>query len=605
MRPILPLLAASAMPLLALTSLPEPGIPQSCGIQIKNDTFNVETIQLAHDLGFRILRKGMYWSSIEKEKGKYTFAEYDPKMAKARELGMLTVFTLFGSNQKLYDNGGSDRAIITEESRQGFARAAAAAAAHYKGQNIIFEIWNEPNVQTFWRKGKHNSPEFAKEYTDLVKACTAAMLAADPNCFIVAGSVSNYWQPSYEWTESCFREGILKTGIRAWSVHPYGVKTPEEFKVGHDITRDLLKKYGAPNLTLIDTERGFTATKREEGWSGGAEARVKDYQAWHIVRQFLIDQMCGLALTSWYELRGNEGFSLFDGDAPRPALEAFQTMIRELSGYHYASRLPSDNPRDYLLVYENAAGERKLVAWTSPAPGGSPDETLEHVIVLPTATLPASGLLGKATPAPVGLTLALSGAPQYVALPKNQAFQPAVSIGPAVLPTAPASALAPVQTQDLALFSNTSEWKFIPNTGKGSITLGTSTDGKPSATLAYDFSEYKGKSTPYVIASVPTQIAAGATSLQLHVRTPIAQQVTVRLTDATGQTLQSKLRARGTQAWEPLSINLTKKMEHWDGANDGKVHFPIKTLSLSIPRPGTTLSGSIEIADIGIVTGGK
>ncbi len=598
-----PLFLAMSLPLLAASPIPDrPGIPQSCGIQMKNDTYTAETIANAHALGFRIVRRGLYWSAIEKERGVYTFDSYDPQLAKARELGMTTVLTLFGSNQKLYDNAGQDRAIVTEESRQGFAKAAAAAAAHFKGQSVIFEIWNEPNVQTFWRKGKHNSPEFAKEYADLVKAVVPAMLAADPDCCVVAGSVSNYWQPSYEWTESCFREGILKTGIRGWSVHPYGVKTPEEFATGHAITRDLLKKYGAPDLPMLDTERGFTSTKQAEGWSGGAEARVLDYQAWHLVRQFLVDQLYGVRLTSWYELKGNEGFSLYDGDTPRPALEAFQTMVRELSGYHVASRLPSDNPRDYLVVFENSAGDRKLVAWTSPAPGGSPDETREHTVVLPTAgarPLASVGLLGKPDAVPSGLALALTGAPRYVALPPDAAFGPAVSVGPSVLPSASGPA-APAGTTDLGLFAAGTEWKFIPNTGKGSVALGTSDDGKPMATLAYDFTESKSKNTPYVIATVPVNIPA-ATSLLLHARTPIAQQVTVRVTDSTGQTLQAKLRARGTQSWETLAMPLNKKLEHWGGANDGRVHFPVTDLSLSIPRPGDTLSGAIEFSEFGMV----
>ena len=111
---------------------------------------------------------------------------------------------------------------------------------------MLWEIWNEPNVRTFWRKsGTHNSEEFAAEYTALVQAVAPAMLKADPGCFVMAGSVSNYWEPSYAWTEHCFKKGILTSGIRGWSTHPYGVSTPEEFAVGHARMRELLKKYKA------------------------------------------------------------------------------------------------------------------------------------------------------------------------------------------------------------------------------------------------------------------------------------------------------------------------------------------------------------------------
>ncbi len=52
-----------------------------------------------------------------------------------------------------------------EPGRTGYAKFAAALAAHYKDYDIVWEIWNEPNTMTFW--GKHgkkgNTPEYAEE----------------------------------------------------------------------------------------------------------------------------------------------------------------------------------------------------------------------------------------------------------------------------------------------------------------------------------------------------------------------------------------------------------------------------------------------------------
>ena len=594
--------------------LPAPGIPQSCGVQMKDDTFNAATLELVHRMGFRIVRRGVYWGRVEAERGTYDFAFYDAPMDKARELGLTVVVTLFGGN-KLYDNAGEKGGIVTEEGRRGFAAFAAAAAAHWRGRDVVFEIWNEPNVRTFWRKtGTHNSEEFAAEYSALVKEVVPAMLRADPGCFVVAGSVSNYWEPSYQWTEHCFRNGVLKSGIRGWSVHPYGVKSPEDFAAGHARMRALLKQYGAPDMPLLDTERGFTATKRDEGWSGGSEERAREYQAWHVVRQFLADLMDGLPLSSWYELRGNEGFALLDGETERPAAKAFRTMVAELSGYRFVRRLEADSPRDVLALFENANGDRKIVAWTTPPPGGSPDETAVHAIVIPAkdsaAFVPGgTTLLGDKMNTAWGMGLSLSGAPVY--LPLNRGFEPgkAVSVGPSVLPALPggggAAPAAPTGSVDLGLCAPDAPWTFIPNTGKGSVSLGTSADGKPALTIAYDFTGSKSKSTPYVMATCPAAIPAGASRLLLNARSPIAQQVTMRVTDATGQTLQSKARLRGTGGWEPLAMPLDRKLEHWDGANDGRVHFPVKSIVLSLPKPGDTLSGQVEFADFAYVGGGR
>src|SRR5690606_11061840 len=124
----------------------------------------------------------------------------------AKQKGYRVVACLFGNNTLHEDDGRGG--IQTAAGRAAFAAFAAAAAEHYKHHDLLREIWNEPNVRTFWRKdGMHNSDPFAQEYTDLVKAVAPAMLKADPGAFIMAGSVSNYWQPSYEWTEACFKKG--------------------------------------------------------------------------------------------------------------------------------------------------------------------------------------------------------------------------------------------------------------------------------------------------------------------------------------------------------------------------------------------------------------
>ena len=69
---------------------------------------------------------------------------------------------------------------------------------------------------------------------------------------------------------------------------------------------------------------------------------------------------------------------------PRPALDAFKVMVRELDGYSFKSLVKTDSPQDRIAIFANGSGARKLVAWTSAKPGGSPDETMEHAVVVRT-----------------------------------------------------------------------------------------------------------------------------------------------------------------------------------------------------------------------------
>lgn len=76
------------------------------------------------------------------------------------------------------------------------------------------------------------------------------------------------------------------------------------------------------------------------------------------------------------------------------------------------------------------------------------------------------------------------------------------------------------------------------------------------------------------------------------------QKLTFRVVDSTGQTLQFKTKAKGTGTWEAIRLPLNKKLEHWDGANDGLAHFPLTSITFSVPRPAPdVLIGKVEYTE--------
>lgn len=413
---LLPLLGADAKVSLSR----QVAFPNNMGVQLKGDNDNEENLDVIQSVGFRWVRRGFIWESMEKDKGVYDFSFYDAFVEHCEARGLNVIACMAFSN-KLYGH------VKDEPARTAYARWAAALAEHFKGRNVVFEIWNEPNTMTFWgRHGKvGNSAQYAKEYTDLVKAVVPAMKAADPDCILLAGAVSNMWTESYKWMGFCFsNENMLQQDWDVWSVHPYGLKAPEDYLEAYDITRNLMKEaVGKDDTRLwIDSERGFPLGKKE-GYAGGDEAKAEEYQSWHVVRQYLIDAYEGLPATIWYEWGGNEGFALYKNKELTPAGKACRVLANQLSGYTLKERLNTESDRDFVFLFTDEKGHDKLVCWAAPPRMESPDKIVEHEISI---TVPqkrgkvsVADIQGRKHKAKVHagtLTIVVGGAPQYVTL---------------------------------------------------------------------------------------------------------------------------------------------------------------------------------------------
>lgn len=270
---------------LGAASFPGGVIPEGMSIQTKADIAVVDH-DMIRDTGATFIRKGFYWSSIEKTQGVYDFdtSGYDALMDNWSQRGIRVIACLVWNNT-LYENHG-DNAIITEAGRQAFADYAAACAAHYKDYDVIFEIWNEPNLGGFWR-GTSNSDAIAEEYTALVQAVVPVMKAADADCKVVAGSISCLWSASFSWLERCLEQGLHQSGIDGLSVHPYGFQWPElAIQGGYGDLGNILAKFGASDLVVVNSEVGY-----DLGWIEGRgvpTADALDFQAFMFVRQQLI-----------------------------------------------------------------------------------------------------------------------------------------------------------------------------------------------------------------------------------------------------------------------------------------------------------------------------
>ncbi len=399
-------------------SIPERTIPRSLGfnIHIMGPDRDLDAIR---DSGVKFVRKDMFWNHVERSRGKYDFGGYERLLDGLEKRGIRALFILCYGNE-LYP-----KAEDTEEGREAYARYAAEAVRHFKGRRVLWEIWNEPNVKHFWKgPGDHNSDAFADQYVALVKKAVPAMRAADPQCTILGGATSCLWHMSFKWLDRCFKQGLLQSGIDALSVHPYGFARPELcIQEGYGRLREMMEENGASrDFPVLNSEVGYDA---HAAYLGPKELRLQ-HQAWHFVRQHLVDLMCDVRLSIWYNWNDDPGFRIVQPDMTElPVYAACRTLAAQMEGRRFVKRLPAGSELDFLLLFEKETGDRVLVAWTTPAGrDDTPEKAQAREVRLPVAasstSLTVCDLYGKQGPVAVSndaITLVLSGSPLYVHLP--------------------------------------------------------------------------------------------------------------------------------------------------------------------------------------------
>ena len=410
---LLPLTVAAA-------DLPAPVLPAGVGVNIHFTRGHEADLDLIAAAGFKFVRMDFSWGGTERKPGEYQWADYDELTANLAKRGLRAYYILDYSNALYEDTIVSRDPISGKEQRDiaapskpasftAFARWAAAAAAHFKGQRVIWEIWNEPNIG-FW-KPKPN----VENYTALVLATCKAVRAADPEATILAPGSSEF---PWEFIEHLFKAGTLEY-LDGVSVHPYRsyTKEPETAHEDYRKLRGLIERYASPDkrtLPIISGEWGY-ATQAKGGVS-------LETQAAFIARQQLANLCAGVPLSIWYDWKndgpdinyGEHNFGTVTQDLePKPSYLAIQTLTRQLAGYRVARRLDDGTGPSWVVLLCNNNGDQKLAAWCTEgtgdfslaAAGLTPDE-VSAVDVTGTALAPVVAD-GK-------LHLKLTAGPQYV-----------------------------------------------------------------------------------------------------------------------------------------------------------------------------------------------
>ncbi len=343
-------------------ALPTAGTTESLGVNIHfTDPRPGEVEQIAA-AGFRWVRMDYFWASIESKRGSYDFSAYDRLLA-ALKLHKIRPIYILDYGNDLYEKG-SPR---SPEAVAAFSAFAAASVTHFKGQGVVWEMWNEPNGG-FW------SPKAnVDEYIRLALAVGKSIRQAAPRECYIGPATSGM---DFNFIESCFKAGLLKYWD-AVSFHPYRNNAPETAARDYVTVRSLIKRY-------VPAGKQIPILSGEWGYSELYPGLSLDLQGKYIAREFLTNISNGLVVSIWYDWHDDGSDpkeqehhfgSVYQNYAPKPTYHAAETLARSLKGLRFNKRLPLASDSDYCLLFTGNGGTRTLAVWTS-----APDP---HEVTLP------------------------------------------------------------------------------------------------------------------------------------------------------------------------------------------------------------------------------
>jgi len=399
-----------------------PGNKVYSGVNIHFTTGHEKDLDMIAAAGFKIIRMDFGWQSTERENGVYNWSAYDELTANLNKRGIRALYILDYSNS-LYEkqteskdpiSGNITRSIAApqnEESVTAFAKWAAASASHFRGNNIIWEIWNEPNIN-FWRP----APDVV-QYNKLAVATCNAIRKAVPEAIIIGPATSQLPVP---FIESFLASGITEY-IDAVSVHPYRryYLSPETAIEDYNKIRELIGKYtpeGKSDIPIISSEWGYSSSTK------GVSVET---QAAYIVRMQLSNMVYGIPFSIWYDWK-NDGsdpeehehnFGTVTNDLElKPAYTAIKNMNDQLKDFTFLRRLDVKRGNDFVLLFRDDKGNRKIAAWTTEVPHYAVLEELEIKVTGMTAKDWAGNEL-KVSTEQGKIVIDLSPLPQYISVP--------------------------------------------------------------------------------------------------------------------------------------------------------------------------------------------
>jgi hypothetical protein len=249
-----------------------------------------ELLNYAQAAGVKIISTGVSWAAFEPygPGGPGEFAQLDTFVSEVLHRKMKVRIQLTGFPDWARDPGEVSSATaqwlppVAPDELARWKVFVGDVARHFRGRVTYFEIWNEPNISSFF----YPQPDPA-EYADLLEASSTAIKAADPSALVIFAGMSGndigFLSRVYDALDAQFGALARKDHhfFDILGAHPYdGSRPPEVVSpsqvypddfgtmdanfLGFEKLHALMASHGEGYKPIYITEYGFTT----EGFYG-------------------------------------------------------------------------------------------------------------------------------------------------------------------------------------------------------------------------------------------------------------------------------------------------------------------------------------------------
>lgn len=305
---------------------------------------------------------GAQWADINEAPGVYDWSGLDARVAAARANGADLLYTLGGRTPQW----ASARPDETDQSPGGGSvygpgQAAEpktdqiwqdwvrAIATRYKGKIRYWEIWNEPDIVSFYS----GTPD---KLIDLTRQAYAVLKQVDSNNKVLSPAFADSGGPAY-------LDYFLANGGGGFcdivSYHFY-IDSPEgngRWRAAN--LRAVLKRYGVDRKPLWNTEQGWLDVE------GTAPPISQQTGAAYVARSYVINWAYRLPRYYYYTWDNGSNrfpFAEIDGVTLTPSGRAYREVAAWLIGAVMES-LTIDANGSYMATLRRADGRRSRILW--------------------------------------------------------------------------------------------------------------------------------------------------------------------------------------------------------------------------------------------------